>query len=116
MLKDDRCPCLICVVQTVCTEYCTRFHFYRKLVLAETDFFISKSIDEYNKEDRTLISEIKRDLKTAQEENMRRGIGTYDEYIIVRDELLFLESRFDIVIKNSRNAGRGLLSRQENEE
>jgi hypothetical protein len=117
MIKDNRCPCLICAVQIVCTEYCTRFHYYRKLVLAEIDFFISQAIEEYNKgQDATLMSEIRRDLVTAHEENIRQGLDKYDEYIILRDKLFFLESRFDMTIQNSRIANRGVMTRLENED
>ena len=116
MKKDERCPCLICMLQIVCTEYCTTFHYYRKLVLAEIDFFISQAIEEYNKDEgATLISEIKRDLKTAYKENMNRGLDKHVEYMIAMNKLLFLESRFDVTIQNSKIANRGVVTRENRE-
>ena len=43
MKKDKRCQCLVCIVQSNCTDYCTKFHFYRKILLAETDVLISNA-------------------------------------------------------------------------
>jgi len=109
MKKDDRCPCNICAVQTICTEYCTKFHHYRRLILAEVDVYISQIIDEYEPSrtvSRGMIT-IWHDLYTAGKKYTENEVCAVFEYDYVIDKLRFLESRFDTIIKNSHKVKRG---------
>jgi len=116
MKRDERCPCLVCAVQAVCTDYCTRFHFYRKLVLAEIDFFISQVIDEYHPSGKRPVSQIERDITTAYLQSSRNGTENENEYRRIKMNLLQLEYRFEVTVRNSRLAKRGLVIKMENEE
>jgi hypothetical protein len=109
--NDKRCPCFECLVQAVCTDYCTKFHHYRRLVLAEVDFFISQCIDEYtpNSDGSRMVSQIQRDLTTAYVRVTSSKLQK--EYFIIRDNLNFLDRRFSQVIENSRSANRGVNER-----
>ena len=110
---DKRCPCFDCVVQAVCTDYCTKFHHYRRLVLAEIDFFISRCIPEYGADLNVnrMMSQIQRDLKTAYVKSDSSDL--HKEYFIIRDNLDFLDKRFNQVITNSRSANRGVVENTE---
>jgi hypothetical protein len=114
MKKDKRCPCLVCVVQSNCTDYCKKFHFYRKLVLAETDFFISKIIDSYGKKGSKYMSQIHRDIDTAYKAYEDQEIDVSDEYFFVKNNIILLEMRFEITLANGRRASRGLSQRISN--
>jgi hypothetical protein len=111
--NDKRCPCFGCLVQAVCTDYCTKFHHYRRLVLAEVDFFMSQCICDY-KEDivdgSRMMSQIQRDLTTAY--NRTTSPELQKEYFIIKDNLEFLDMRFGQVIENSRSANRGVSERR----
>lgn len=111
MKKDKRCPCLVCVVQSNCTDYCSKFHFYRKLVLAEIDFFISRIIDDYGEKDRRFMSDIYRDIDTAYKAYNDQELDVSDEYYDRKNNLILLESRFEITLENGRKAHRGLSQR-----
>jgi len=106
MKKDKRCPCLVCVVQGNCTDYCKKFHFYRKLVLAEADFFISSIIDSYDEEDSRYMSQIYRDIDTAYKAYEDQEIDVSDEYFSTKNNIILLEMRFGITLANSRRAHR----------
>ena len=109
MENDKRCPCNICAVQTICTEYCNEFHYYRKLILSEVDAYITQIIGGYkvNKTTGRFISEIRHDLKTANKKYIEHKIKPIFEYTYVVEKLKFLEIRFSIIIENSHRAKRG---------
>lgn len=108
MEKDKRCPCNICAVQVVCTDYCSKFHLYRELVLAEVNVYISQIIDEYHSSPTNSMSLVWHDLRTAHEKYIENKVCAVFEYSYIVEKLSFLESRFVIIVENSVSAGRGI--------
>lgn len=105
---DKRCPCLVCLVQTNCTNYCNTFHFYRKLILAEMDFFFAECIYDYSpsKNGGRMMSDLERQLDIAY--NICPSDDLYKDYVQIKNKLRYLSSCFSKVIANSHKAKRGV--------
>lgn len=107
MENDKRCPCNLCIIQTMCTEYCTKFHHYRRLVLSEVDVYISQIIDEYDRTKPRGMSSIWHDLRTAYIKYVEYKTCAVFEYAYIVDKLSFLENRFDVIVANGYKVKRG---------
>jgi hypothetical protein len=109
---DKRCPCVTCIIQTTCTNYCEWFHSYRKLLLAEVEFFISSCNVNYKirtEPDGTrLVSSIQRDIDIAflRVEDPTKLLK--DHYFKTKKNFNFLDDRFRTVCENSRSTNRGI--------
>lgn len=113
---DERCPCNLCIVQVNCTKYCQTFHYYRRLVIAEAEFFTLSCDSEYKltiKNGERLMTLIERDAKIVFNRIDHPTKRLSDNYLEVKRNLNFLVKRFDIVIGNSMKANRGTAIRDQ---
>ena len=105
--QDKRCPCMVCIVRNNCTDYFRTFHFYRKLILAETDLFMSEQIIAFDPDpnNQRMMSDMEREIKVAY--SVAPGLEARKIYLRVKRNLRFLVGRFDKILENSRKANRG---------
>lgn len=105
---DERCPCTGCLVQNNCTDYCNTFHFYRRLILAEVDFFFAECIYDYKPDlnQSRFMSDLERQLGIAY--NICPSDALHKAYIEVQNKFRYLNNRFGKIISNSRKAMRGI--------
>jgi len=113
---DERCPCTGCLVQNNCTDYCNTFHFYRRLILAEVDFFFAECIYEYKPDlnQSRFMSDLERQLGIAY--NICPSDDLHKAYIEVQNKFRYLNNRFDKIISNSRKAMRGVSNETESKD
>jgi len=113
---DERCPCTGCLVQNNCTDYCNTFHFYRKLILAELDFFFAECIYDYNPgaNGGRMVSDLQRQINVAY--NICPSEELYIEYVDIKNKFGYLSSRFEKIISNSRKANRGVSNETESKD
>ena len=106
MVPDERSPCEVCIVQSTCTDYCNTFHYYRRLVLAEIDYYFAQCIYDYDKDENEprMMTDIERQLNIAY----RLDENSYKDYVVVKNRLEYLVSRFDTIIANGHAAKRGV--------
>ena len=106
MIPDERSPCEVCIVNRNCTDYCNTFDYYRRLVLAEVDYYFAQCMYDYDKDksETRMMTDIERELDVAY----RLDVNSYKEYNEVKNNLQYLVDRFDVIIANSQRANRGV--------